>query len=98
MTSKINCRDIGNGVPCGNYPSMTGDDCYRCDGYPFRRCPYSVYSYDCPEHYCQDCSMYQESRAKLNEEIGRAVSGLFHSTYEPNSPSACHRRNILGAN
>lgn len=29
-----NCRDIGNGVPCGNYPARTGDDCTFCTGWP----------------------------------------------------------------
>jgi len=29
-----NCKDIGNGVPCGNYPARTADDCTYCRGHP----------------------------------------------------------------
>lgn len=29
-----NCKDIGVGQPCGNYPARTGDDCTFCKGQP----------------------------------------------------------------
>ena len=29
-----NCKDIGKGIPCGNYPSRTSDECIFCKGIP----------------------------------------------------------------
>ena len=31
-----NCRDVGGGTPCGNYPARTGDDCTFCKGQPIK--------------------------------------------------------------
>ncbi len=25
------CKDIGNGIPCGNYPARTADECEFCE-------------------------------------------------------------------
>lgn len=28
-----NCKDIGKGLPCGNYPAKTADECTFCKGW-----------------------------------------------------------------
>ena len=56
-----------------------------------KQCPYSgSYEYPCPtpeSPMCDSCGIYIESKAKIKVDIIENY----------NTPSACHRRNILGA-
>lgn len=61
-----------------------------------KQCPYSDIQCPHPERpYCQDCQEYLESRAKLKEDIGGMLKREDNDRF---SPSAQHRKNILGVN